>query len=141
MFESFTLMFQREVAERIVATPASPKDYGRLGVLCGWRTAGADPVRRLAFGFHTAAEGDFDVVQLTPRPEPLPCRTEDLDRRCASRLRTAPKNAAAEPEAARRRRAALLAAAGLDPTARAETIPVEGFVALANAWRSMRAAG
>ena len=38
IFESFTLMFQREVAERIVATPAQPRDYGRLAVLCGWRT-------------------------------------------------------------------------------------------------------
>ena len=36
-FDRLTLMFQREVAERIVASPAEPKDYGRLAVLCNWR--------------------------------------------------------------------------------------------------------
>ena len=36
-FDRLTLMFQREVAERIVATPATRADYGRLGVLAGWR--------------------------------------------------------------------------------------------------------
>ena len=56
-FDRLTLMFQREVALRIVATPAERADYGRLGVLAGWRTEAENPVRRVARRFHACAEG------------------------------------------------------------------------------------
>ena len=56
-YDRLTLMFQREVALRIVATPAERADYGRLAVLAGWRDARADPVRRAARRLHAAAEG------------------------------------------------------------------------------------
>ena len=49
-------MFQREVAERIVAKPGS-KTYGRLSVLAGWRTRGENPVRHRALRLRAAAEG------------------------------------------------------------------------------------
>ena len=56
-YDAMVLMFQREVAERIVATPGG-KAYGRLAVLAGWRTRGEDPVRRRAVGLRAAAQGD-----------------------------------------------------------------------------------
>ncbi len=126
-------MFQREVAERIVATPGS-KTYGRLSVLA----AGACEAKIL---FDVAPSAFVPPPNVTsslgaPRPaataarlRPRGARTRD-----ASRLRATPQNAAAEsrnrstPDAL-----ALIEAAGLEPTARAEDIPVEGFVALARA--------
>ena len=137
-WESLTLMFQREVAERIVAGPEAPKDYGRLAVLCGWRTQA-----RIAFdvppsAFTPPPKVTSSVVHLLPRPEPLPCRTADLTAVTAAAfgqrrkmLRQSLKGLGGDP-------AELIAAAGLDPTARAETVPVEGFVALARAWRDRR---
>ena len=57
-YDRLVLMFQREVAERIVAAPGS-KTYGRLSVLAGWRTRGEDPVRRRAVRLRAAAQGDL----------------------------------------------------------------------------------
>lgn len=137
-WESLTLMFQREVAERIVAGPDAPRDYGRLAVLCGWRTQA-----RIAFdvppsAFTPPPKVTSSVVHLLPRPEPLPCRTADLTAVTAAAfgqrrkmLRQSLRGLGGDP-------AELLAAAGLDPTARAETVSVEGFVALARAWRERR---
>ena len=138
LFESFTLMFQREVAERIVATPAEQKDYGRLGVLCGWRTQARILFDVAPTAFHPPPKVTSSVVQLVPRPDPLPCRLKDLtavtqaafgQRR--KMLRQSLKALGTDP-------VAILDRAGVDPTARAETVPVEGFVALANAWRALR---
>ncbi|WP_293867666.1 16S rRNA (adenine(1518)-N(6)/adenine(1519)-N(6))-dimethyltransferase RsmA [uncultured Alsobacter sp.] len=138
IFESFTLMFQREVAERIVATPDEPKDYGRLGVLCGWRTKARILFDVSPAAFHPPPKVVSSVVQLVPRPDPLPCRLKDLttvtqaafgQRRKMLRQSLKPLGMNPTP---------LLEQAGIDPTARAETVPVEGFVALANAWRSLR---
>jgi 16S rRNA (adenine1518-N6/adenine1519-N6)-dimethyltransferase len=121
-WESLTLMFQREVAERIVAGPEAPKDYGRLAVLCGWRTQA-----RIAFdvppsAFTPPPKVTSSVVHLLPRPEPLPCRTADLTAVTAAAfgqrrkmLRQSLKGLGGDP-------AELIAAAGLDPTARAETV-------------------
>jgi 16S rRNA (adenine1518-N6/adenine1519-N6)-dimethyltransferase len=135
LFESYTLMFQREVAERIVATPQVPRDYGRLGVLCGWRT-----VARILFDLSPSAfspppKVTSSVVHLVPRQDPLPCRRQDLSAvtqaafgQRRKMLRQSLKSLGMDP-------APLLEQAGIDPTARAETVPIEGFVALANAWR------
>ena len=65
-FDSLTLMFQREVAERIVAKP-SDEAYGRLGVLCGWRTEA-----RIAFNvgrenFTPPPNVTSTVVHLVPK--------------------------------------------------------------------------
>lgn len=140
LFDSYTLMFQREVAERIVATPAEPKDYGRLGVLCGWRTQARIAFDVAASAFTPAPKVTSSVVHLVPRASPLPCRTAWLTAVTAAAfgqrrkmLRQSLKPLAADP-------LPLLAEAGLDPTQRAETVPVEGFVHLANAWGRRRGA-
>jgi len=131
-FESLTLMFQREVAERIVATPADDA-YGRLAILSGWRT-----VAHLLFdispkAFTPPPKVVSSVVQLLPRPSPLPCDRARLERVAAAAfgqrrkmLRQSLKTLGVDP-------LPLLARAGIRETARAEEIDVAGFVALANA--------
>ena len=74
-----TLMFQREVAERIVAAPGS-KAYGRLGVLAGWRSEA-----RILFDIEPRAftpppKVTSSVVGFVPRPAPLPADTAVLER-------------------------------------------------------------
>ena len=137
-WDSLTLMFQREVAERIVADERDRADYGRLGVLAGWRTHA-----RLLFDVPPAAfvpppKVTSSVVHLTPRREPLPCRVGALEAvtRAAfgqrrKMLRQSLKSIAPDPST-------LIKAAGLEETIRAENIPVEGYVALANALDATR---
>ncbi|AMB46827.1 16S rRNA (adenine(1518)-N(6)/adenine(1519)-N(6))-dimethyltransferase RsmA [Methylobacterium sp. AMS5] len=132
-WDSATLMFQREVAERIVADESDRANYGRLGVLCGWRTQATILFDVAPSAFVPPPKVTSSVVHLRPRPEPLRCRIADLERitRAAfgqrrKMLRQSLK--AATPDPLR-----LLAAAGLPETARAEEIPVAGFVALARA--------
>ena len=132
-WESATLMFQREVAERIVADESDRANYGRLGVLCGWRTQATILFDVAPTAFVPPPKVTSSIVHLRPRPEPLPCRIADLERvtRAAfgqrrKMLRQSLKAATADP-------VRLLAAAGLPGTARAEEIPVAGFVALARA--------
>ena len=132
-WESATLMFQREVAERIVADESDRANYGRLGVLCGWRTQATILFDVGPSAFVPPPKVTSSIVHLRPRPEPLPCRIADLERvtRAAfgqrrKMLRQSLKAATPDP-------AGLLAAAGLPETARAEEIPVAGFVALARA--------
>ena len=78
-YDAMMLMFQREVAERIVAAPGS-KAYGRLSVLAGWRTRGEDPVRRGAAAFMPPPKVTSSVVRLMPRAAPLPCDAQALQR-------------------------------------------------------------
>ena len=131
-YDRMVLMFQREVAERIVAPPGS-KTYGRLSVLAGWRTEA-----KILFDVHPSnfvppPKVTSSVVELVPRAAPLPCRGPLLERVTAAAfgqrrkmLRQSLKSLGADP-------LALLDAAGIEPTARAEEIPVEGFAALARA--------
>jgi 16S rRNA (adenine1518-N6/adenine1519-N6)-dimethyltransferase len=137
-WQSLTLMFQREVAERIVATPGEREDYGRLGVLCGWRTQSRILFDVPPSAFTPPPKVMSSVVQILPKSEPLPCRLNDLEivTRAAfgqrrKMLRQSLRGLGVEP-------AKLLAQAGLDETARAETVSVEGFVALANALDALR---
>jgi 16S rRNA (adenine1518-N6/adenine1519-N6)-dimethyltransferase len=129
-YQSLTLMFQREVAQRIVAAPGSDP-YGRLGVLAGWRTEA-----RIAFdvppqAFTPPPKVTSSVVSLTPRDVPLPADVRMLGRvteaafgQRRKMLRQSVKSLGGE---------ALLAKIGIDPTRRAETLSVAEFVALANA--------
>jgi 16S rRNA (adenine1518-N6/adenine1519-N6)-dimethyltransferase len=130
---SLTLMFQREVAERIVATPEQRADYGRLAVLCNWRceTKILFDVPRTAFV--PPPKITSAVVQLLPRERPEPCDRRLLERitlaafgQRRKMLRQSLKAVLAEP-------GDWIEEAGLAPTARAEEIPVAGFVRLANA--------
>jgi 16S rRNA (adenine1518-N6/adenine1519-N6)-dimethyltransferase len=137
-WSSLTLMFQREVAERIVAEETKPKDYGRLGVLCGWRTQARILFDVPPSAFVPPPKITSSIVHLTPRPAPLPCRVAALEAvtRAAfgqrrKMLRQSLKSITPEPRQ-------VIAAAGLDETIRAEDIPVEGYVVLANAWDEQR---
>jgi 16S rRNA (adenine1518-N6/adenine1519-N6)-dimethyltransferase len=132
-WRSLTLMFQREVAERIVADERDPKDYGRLGVLCGWRTEARILFDVPPSAFVPPPKVTSSVVHLLPRPEPLPCRVGALEAvtRAAfgqrrKMLRQSLKSLAPDPTP-------VIAAAGLEETIRAENVPVDGYVALANA--------
>jgi 16S rRNA (adenine1518-N6/adenine1519-N6)-dimethyltransferase len=131
-FDSFVLMFQREVAERIVATPENPHDYGRLGVLCGWRTEAKILFDVPPQAFNPPPKVTSSVVKITPRINPLPCDVKTLSKvtqhafgQRRKMLRQSLKGLGVDP-------IKLCEDVGLDPTARAETVPVEKFVALAN---------
>lgn len=133
-WDGLTLMFQKEVAERIVAQPGD-EAYGRLGVLCGWRCEAriAFDVRREAFT--PPPNVTSSVVRLTPREAPLPCPVKDLEAvtqaAFGQRRKMLRQSLKSLGDAM-----ALLEAAGIEPTRRAEEIPVEGFVALARARRA-----
>jgi len=132
-YDRLVLMFQREVAERIVAAPGS-RVYGRLSVLAGWRTTA-----RILFDVHPSAfvpppSVTSSVVELIPRQEPLPCDRRALERvteaafgQRRKMLRQSLKTLGTDP-------LPLLERAGIDPTQRAETVPIEGFAALAGAF-------
>jgi 16S rRNA (adenine1518-N6/adenine1519-N6)-dimethyltransferase len=130
-YDSLVLMFQREVAERIVAPPGS-KIYGRLSVLAGWRVESRILFDIAPSAFVPPPKVTSSLVQLVPRRLPLPCDRRMLERvteaafgQRRKMLRQSLKTLGVDP-------LALLGEAGIDPTARAEEIPVEGFVALAH---------
>jgi 16S rRNA (adenine1518-N6/adenine1519-N6)-dimethyltransferase len=136
-YDRLVLMFQREVAQRITAQPGS-KNYGRLSVLAGWRAQA-----RILFdvdraAFVPAPKVTSSVVELIPRMEPLACDADALARvteaafgQRRKMLRQSLKSLGGDP-------LARLATVGIAPTARAETIPVEGFVRLAGTLRNAR---
>jgi 16S rRNA (adenine1518-N6/adenine1519-N6)-dimethyltransferase len=134
-YDRLVLMFQREVAERLVAAPDS-KAYGRLSVLTQWRT-----IPKILFDIAPSAfvpppKVTSSVVELVPRPVPAPCDRILLGRVAEAAfgqrrkmLRQSLKTFLPDPMP-------VLEAAGIAPTDRAEHIPVEGFVRLANAARA-----
>jgi 16S rRNA (adenine1518-N6/adenine1519-N6)-dimethyltransferase len=137
-WQSLTLMFQREVAERIVADEGDRANYGRLGVLCGWRTQARILFDVPPSAFVPPPKVTSSVVQLVPRADPLPCRVAALEAvtRAAfgqrrKMLRQSLKSLAADS-------APLLHAAAVPETARAEEVPVSGYVTLANAFDALR---
>jgi 16S rRNA (adenine1518-N6/adenine1519-N6)-dimethyltransferase len=139
-YDQLVLMFQREVAERIVAAPGS-KAYGRLAVLAGWRTEARIMFDVAPSAFVPPPKVTSSVVRLVPRAAPLPCARATLERVTAAAfgqrrkmLRQSLRALGGDPQA-------ILTAAGIDPTARAEDIAVGGFVALANALDATLAAG
>jgi 16S rRNA (adenine1518-N6/adenine1519-N6)-dimethyltransferase len=129
-YDSLILMFQREVAERIVATPGS-KTYGRLSVLAGWRTEARILFDVAPSAFVPPPKVTSTVVRLTPRQIPLTCDPIALQRVTEAAFGQRRKMLRQSLKTLGMDAAALLAGAGIEPTARAEEIPVEGFVALA----------
>ena len=128
-WKSLTLMFQREVAERIVAVPGSGA-YGRLAVLAQWRSTA-----RLAMKVHRSAftpppKVMSAVVHITPAEAPSGVRFSTLERLTAAAFGQRRKmlrrslSAVAGAEAA-------MATLGIDPERRAETLAVGDFVNLA----------
>jgi 16S rRNA (adenine1518-N6/adenine1519-N6)-dimethyltransferase len=140
-FESLTLMFQREVAERIAAAPGG-KAYGRLAVAAQWRCS----VERLFVlppgAFVPPPRVHSAVIRLVPRARPLAAADPaDLERVVAAAfgqrrkmLRSSLRSLGTDP-------AALLKEAALADTARAEELSVEQFCALARAYAARRVSG
>lgn len=132
-FERLTLMFQKEVAQRIAAKSGT-KDYGRLSVFSQW-------LCKVEYGFDIAP-GCFTpppkvtsaVLRLTPYPQPLyPADKATLEKLLAAgfnqrrkMLRSALKSALPQPEP-------VLESIGIDPTRRAETLSVEEWCRLSAA--------
>ena len=131
-FQSMTLMFQKEVAERIVATEAD-EAYGRLGVLAGWRTEAEIVFDVPPSAFVPAPKVTSSVVHLRPRPTPLPCTPAALERITQAAFGQRRKMLRQSLKGLGGDVAAALADAGLRPEMRAEEVPIAAFVALANA--------
>jgi 16S rRNA (adenine1518-N6/adenine1519-N6)-dimethyltransferase len=131
-FDMMVLMFQREVAERIVAKPGE-KAFGRLAVLAGWRTEAKIMFDVAPSAFVPPPKVISSVVRLVPRPAPLPCRRTSLERVTAAAFGQRRKMLRQSLRSLGTDAAALLTAAGIDGAVRAEEVAVEGFVALANA--------
>jgi 16S rRNA (adenine1518-N6/adenine1519-N6)-dimethyltransferase len=131
VFDRLVLMFQKEVALRIVATPRERADYGRLAVLSNWRCT-----TRILFEVPPAAftpppKVTSCVVELVPRATPLHCNPRLLTQitqaafgQRRKMLRQSLKTLGCDP-------IELLARAEIAPTNRAEEIDVADFVRLA----------
>ncbi len=132
-WSSATLMFQREVADRIVAGTDTPAEYGRLAVLCGWRTRARILFEVSPQAFVPPPKVTSAVVLIEPRPDPLPARMGTLERVTRAAFGQRRKMLRQSLRALGHDPAPLLAAAGLQGTMRAEEVPVEAFVALAAA--------
>jgi 16S rRNA (adenine1518-N6/adenine1519-N6)-dimethyltransferase len=129
-YDMMVLMFQREVADRITAQ-VDEEAYGRLAVLANWRTETKRLFDIAPSAFVPPPKVTSSVVRLNPRPNPEPCDRRTLERVTAAAfgqrrkmLRQSLKSLQVDP-------IALSTAAGLDPTQRAETVPISGFVAMA----------
>lgn len=136
-FLDLTLMFQKEVAERIVAKPGDDA-FGRLSVISQWRTA-----PRILFDVHrsaftpppkvTSSVVRFDLLQAPRGAADLPALERVTAAAFGQRrkmLRSSLKSLSANAEK-------ILESAGILPTARAEEISVEGFAALARAFAKL----
>ena len=130
-WSTLTLMFQKEVAERIIATPGT-KAYGRLGILAQWKSTPSVVMELPPEAFTPPPKVHSAVVHLEALAEPrFPAPAGLLSSTVAmafnqrrKMLRSSLKSAAPDIETA-------LRDAGLEPTARAEEISLEGFCALA----------
>jgi 16S rRNA (adenine1518-N6/adenine1519-N6)-dimethyltransferase len=129
LWTSLTLMFQKEVAQRITAAP-SGEHYGRLSVLAQWRCTAKILFDVNRGAFVPPPSVTSSIVRLEPRREPLaPANLSDLEKITAAAfgqrrkmLRQSLKPLGGE---------ALLEKAGIDPTARPEDLKIEQFAALA----------
>jgi 16S rRNA (adenine1518-N6/adenine1519-N6)-dimethyltransferase len=138
-YDMMVLMFQREVAERIVARE-NDEAYGRLAVLANWRAE-----TKILFDISPAAfvpqpKVTSSVVRLIPREKPEVCDRKALEMVAAAAfgqrrkmLRQSLKSLSVDP-------ARLAAAAEVDLTRRAETVSVSGFVAMARELTDIRTA-
>jgi 16S rRNA (adenine1518-N6/adenine1519-N6)-dimethyltransferase len=132
-FDRLVLMFQREVALRIVAATGD-KDYGRLAVISQWRTSPRILLTLPAAAFTPRPKVDSSLVELVPRPCPEPaCDIAMLEKVTAAAfgqrrkmLRSSLKQLTPDAEN-------LLLALGLNPQARAEELPVADFCRIAQA--------
>jgi 16S rRNA (adenine1518-N6/adenine1519-N6)-dimethyltransferase len=131
-FDAIVAMFQREVAERIVAAPGHA-DYGRLSVLAQWRCEGRIMFDVAPSAFVPPPKVTSSLVRLVPRPVPLACDRGSLERVTAAAFGQRRKMLRQSLKSLGVDAVALLACAGIEPTARAQEVPIAGFAALARA--------
>ena len=131
-YDCAVLMFQREVAERIVAAPGG-KTYGRLSVLVQWRCEAKILFDVKPSAFVPPPKVTSSLLRLSPRRAPLACDRALLERVTQAAFGQRRKMLRQSLRTLSADALALIAAAGLEPTARAEEIPVAGFVAVAQA--------
>lgn len=131
LWQSLTLMFQREVAERIVAKPGTSA-YGRLAVLAQWRASASLAMKVHRSAFTPPPKVMSAIVHVTPREAAQGVSARMLERLTEAAfgqrrkmLRQSLKGVAGA--------LTQLEVAGIDPTRRAETVDVEEFIALARA--------
>jgi len=133
---SLTLMFQKEVAQRVVA-PVDGSAYGRLAVIAQATSHAAIVMDVPARAFTPPPKVESAVVRLTPRADrPEPRRLDALQKLTAAAFGQRRKMLRASLKALGGE--ALIEAAGLDPQARAETVDVAGLLSLADAWLARR---
>ncbi|MBU3028869.1 16S rRNA (adenine(1518)-N(6)/adenine(1519)-N(6))-dimethyltransferase RsmA [Paracoccus marinaquae] len=140
-WQSLTLMFQKEVAERIVARPGS-KAYGRLALLAQWRADARIVMTLPPEAFVPGPKIHSAVVQLTALPGPrFPADPAILSQITAAAFNQRRKMLRASLRGLHPQIEALLDQAGIAPTARAEEIELERFCTLARALQARRDAG
>jgi len=133
-WRSCTLMFQKEVAQRITARPGT-EHYGRLAVLAGWRAIAKIQFDVPRQAFVPPPRITSSVVRLEPRAEPLaPCELADLERVSAAAFGQRRKMLRQSLKALTPDAEARIEAAGIAPTQRPEELAVEQFAALARAF-------
>lgn len=138
-FAGLTLMFQREVAQRIVAQEGD-KHYGRLAVLAGWRCQTHLMFDVPPSAFVPPPKVTSSVVHLSPRPNPLPCKGKDLEKVAAAAFgqrRKMVRQSLKSLGLGQDGLADLMKRVGLEGTERAETLPIATFAALAQTYRDL----
>jgi 16S rRNA (adenine1518-N6/adenine1519-N6)-dimethyltransferase len=137
-FDRLVLMFQREVADRIVAKPGG-KDYGRLAVLSQWRTEPRILFTLPGAAFTPRPKVDSALVELVPRltPEP-PCEVEQLEKVTAATFGQRRKMLRSSLRQLTPNSEELLVRLGIDPKARAEVLATADICRIANALKEAR---
>jgi 16S rRNA (adenine1518-N6/adenine1519-N6)-dimethyltransferase len=139
-FTGFTLMFQREVAERMCAAPGS-RIYGRLSIATQWSCATKKLFDIPPGAFIPPPKVTSTLIRLTPRAEPLaPADQTVLEWVVAAAFGQRRKMLRSSLKALGGDTLARLSRAGIEPTARAEDIAIEGFCALARAYAEVELA-
>lgn len=133
-YDSLTLMFQREVAERIVARPGD-KAFGRLGVLCGWRTEAKIAFNVDRNAFTPPPNVTSTVVHLKPKPAAIEVAVRDLEAVTRAAFGQRRKMIRQSLKATGVPVERLLTAAALKGDERAEDLPVDAFLKMAQALR------
>ena len=137
-WDSLTLMFQREVAQRIVAEPGS-KAYGRLALLAQWRSDPSIVLDLPPEAFSPPPKVSSAVVHLKALPAPrYPANAEVLNRVVAAAFNQRRKMLRSALKGLHPNIEDLLLAAGIAPTERAERVGLEAFCALARAFEDAR---
>jgi 16S rRNA (adenine1518-N6/adenine1519-N6)-dimethyltransferase len=138
-FAGMTLMFQKEVAQRLTAQPREPS-YGRLAVATQWRWHARRLFDIAPSAFTPPPKVVSAVVELVPRPLPLAMADPDaLERVTAAAFNQRRKMLRSSLKALGVDSEALLSRAAIEPTRRAEELSVEEFCALARAFSALRA--